>query len=422
MKIASIDLYAVLGVPKDADRGAIRAAFRARMRQTHPDGRPPEDAAAAHEEMVLLNLAYETLRDPGKRAAYDLDRRAARNAKQEQHHEPTPPPAPQPRVIVLDPQVADFGSVAIGEMRDQVVTVRLSDNSTIRYAWALTDCGDFWQVVDPQPYRDVSVVRLRLRARPLSEHDALGLRSDRLRIMVDDLVVVVPVRINVVAAPPPPPPPPPPKPRAIVLNHRYINLGSLSAGVEAQEQVVEARFDDGSPIRIARVLNTTGSFWRVVSEPVVHDTTRLIIRVRGGPVAPDHALDRLTERLNISLDGVTETVGVTAFITAPATPRLTLANWRDFRLTCLGVIMLLSLLLLLGSIAFSGVYALLNAAPWSPGRDQLRPATYTVYLDAYCAPEAAWLPGQHSASDHSASASTLHMRRSPGPADDMAPN
>lgn len=231
MNTVSIDLYAVLGLSKDADKGAIRAAFRARMRQTHPDGRPPEDAAAAHEEMVLLNLAYETLRDPGKRAAYDLDRRAARNGKQEQRHEPTPPPTPQPRVIVVDPQAVDFGSVAMGEMpRDQVVTMRLSDNSTIRYAWALTDCGDFWQVVEPQPYRDVSAVRLRVRVRPLSAHDALGLRSDRLRIMVDDLVVVVLVRINVVAAPPPPPPTPPPKPRAIVLNHRYINLGSLWAG------------------------------------------------------------------------------------------------------------------------------------------------------------------------------------------------
>ncbi|MEV6504287.1 J domain-containing protein [Streptomyces prunicolor] len=360
MKTTSIDLYAVLGLSKDADLAAIRKAFRARMRQTHPDGRPPEDAAAAHEEMVLLNLAYETLREPGKRAVYDLDRRAARNGKQEQHHEPTPPPTPQPRVILLDPEAVDFGSVFTGETRDQIVTVRLSDNSTIRYAWALTDCGDFWQVVEPQPYHDVSVVRLRVRVRPLSAHDELGPRSDRLRIMVDDLVVVVPVRINVVTAPPPPPPAPPSKPRAIVLNHRYINLGSLWAGAEGQEQVVEARFDDGSPITIARVLNTTGSFWHVVSEPVVRDKTRLIIRIQGGPVAPDHAQGRFTERLNISLDGVAETVGVTAFITKPPTPSLTLANWRDFRLTCLGVIMLLSLLLLLGSIAFSGVYALLN--------------------------------------------------------------
>ncbi|WP_369186528.1 J domain-containing protein [Streptomyces sp. R08] len=361
MKTSSIDLYAVLGLSKDANLAAIRKAFRARMRQTHPDGRPPEDAEAAHKEMVLLNLAYETLRDPGKRAAYDLDRRAARNAKQEQHHEPTPPPTPQPRVILLDPQVVDFGSLFTGETRDQIVTVRLSDNSTIRYAWALTDCGDFWQVVDPQPYCDVSAVRLRLRVGPLSEHDALGLRSDRLRIMVNDLVVVVPVRINVVAAPPPPPPASPPKPRAIVLNPRRINFGSLWPGMKSQEQVVvEARFDDGSPIRAARVLNPAGSFWHVVSGSVARDTARFVIRIQRGPVAPDQPRRQLTEQVQICLDGVIETVWVTAFITTPLAPRLTLANWRDFRLTLLGWFMLLSLLLLVGSVVFSGVYALLN--------------------------------------------------------------
>ncbi|NEA61580.1 J domain-containing protein [Streptomyces sp. SID12488] len=144
MNTASIDLSAVLGVPNDADLAAIRKAFRTRMRQTHPDGRPSEDAAAAHEEMVLLNLAYETLRDPGNRAAYDLDRGAERNAKREQYREPTPPPTPSTRVIVLDPAAVDFGSVAIGETpRDQIITVRLSDYSTIRYAWVLKHCGDF---------------------------------------------------------------------------------------------------------------------------------------------------------------------------------------------------------------------------------------------------------------------------------------
>ncbi|WP_327691132.1 J domain-containing protein [Streptomyces sp. NBC_00461] len=398
MNTASIDLYAVLGVAEAADGAAIRKAFRARIRQTHPDSRPPAEAAAAHEEMVLLNLAYETLSDPGKRAVYDLDRRSARNAKREQHRQPPPPPPP--RVIVVDPEVVDFGSVFIGGMlRDQVITVRLSDNSIIRYAWALTDRRDFWQVVEPQPYRDVSSVRLRLRVRPLSAHEVPGLRSDRLKIMVDDLMAVVPVCLNVVTAPPQPPPPaPPPKPRTIVLNHRYINLGSVWTGAEAQEQVVEARFADGSPIGIARVLNTTGSFWHVVSEPVVRDTACLIICIKGGPVAPARAQGRFTERLQIHLDGVTETVGVTAFITKPPAPPLTFANWRDFRLTVLGLFMLLSVLVLLGSLLFAGAYELLNAAPWSQGHDQHPPTTYSVNLDTYCWPKVAWLPGQRSAS------------------------
>jgi hypothetical protein len=202
--------------------------------------------------------------------------------------------------------------------------------------------------------------------------------------MVDDLVVVVPVRINVVAATPPPPPAEPPKPRVIVLNPRRINLGSLWPGMKSQEQVVvEASFDDGSPIRIARVLNPTGSFWHVVSEPVVRDTTRMVIRIQRGPVAPDQPRRQLTEQVQICLDGITETVWVTAFITAPSAPRLTLANWRNFRLTLLGLFMLLSLLLLLGSIVFSGVYALLNAAPWSSEYSPHSPTKYSVGVAAY---------------------------------------
>ncbi|MCX4856594.1 J domain-containing protein [Streptomyces canus] len=275
MNTTSTSLYAVLGVPKDADKAAICTAFRARMRQTHPDGRPPEDAAAAHEEMVLLNLAYETLRDPGKRAAYDFDRRTAGNAKREQHREPPPPPTP------------------------------------------------------------------------------------------------------------PRPPTAPPKPRVIILNRQHLNLGLLWPGTDTREQVVvEARFDDGSPIRTARVINTTGSFWHVVSEPLVRDTTRLIIRIQRGPVAPGQARRQTTERVHIRLDDVTATIGVTAFIRPPPAPRLTLANWRLFRLTCLGLFMLLSALLLLGSLLFAGAYMLLNAAPGSShGPHPL--STYAAYLDTY---------------------------------------
>ncbi|MFD9486297.1 J domain-containing protein [Streptomyces sp. NPDC059991] len=309
MNTASIDLYAVLGVPQSADKVAIRKAFRVRMRQTHPDRRPPEDAQTANEEMILLNLAYETLSDPGKRAVYDSDRRAATNAKREPRREP-PPPSRRPRVVVIKPQVVDFGSVAAGEIPpDQVVTVSLSDGSIIRYAWALKDRGDFWQVVEPGPFRDVSAVRLRLRVRPLSSPGGLGLHEGRLRLVVDDLIVLVPVCINGVEPTPPPPPPRRAPPRR--------------------------------------------------------------------PAPPPRRTPP----------------------PKPPAPRLTLENWRNFRLTCLGLFLVLSLLLLLGSILFSGIYTLLHAAPSNRGHDQQPTTSYAVYLDAYCWPERSWLPGQHSTSD-----------------------
>ena len=66
------DPYAVLGVPRSASQGAIRAAYRALAAKYHPDrhqGNPLNDLAA--EKLTELNRAYEILSDPGKRAAHD---------------------------------------------------------------------------------------------------------------------------------------------------------------------------------------------------------------------------------------------------------------------------------------------------------------------------------------------------------------
>ncbi|RPF40769.1 DnaJ-like protein [Streptomyces sp. Ag109_G2-6] len=215
MKLPDYDVYAVLGVKPNANLATIRRAHRACVRHAHPDRRPQADAARAHEDMVRINLAWAVLSDPRLRAEYDAGR-AAKPKSQPTHGSPPrrePPPRPRPRVVVVKPQVVDFGSVVVGEIPpDQVVMVSLSDDSTIRYAWVLNDRGDFWQVVEPRPCRDVSAVRLRLRVRPLSPHDGLGPRHDRLRLVVEDLIVVVPVCINVVEpAPPPPPRPKPPR-------------------------------------------------------------------------------------------------------------------------------------------------------------------------------------------------------------------
>ncbi len=64
---AGADPYALLGVPPGASEQQIHAAYRAAVRRTHPDA---GGSAAAFED---VQAAYELLRDPARRAAWDRD-------------------------------------------------------------------------------------------------------------------------------------------------------------------------------------------------------------------------------------------------------------------------------------------------------------------------------------------------------------
>src|SRR3954453_12703422 len=62
------DLYAVLGVSRDADADSIKKAYRRLARQLHPDVNPDPET---QEQFKEVSRAYEVLSDPQKRAAYD---------------------------------------------------------------------------------------------------------------------------------------------------------------------------------------------------------------------------------------------------------------------------------------------------------------------------------------------------------------
>ncbi|MBZ9568174.1 DnaJ C-terminal domain-containing protein [Modicisalibacter tunisiensis] len=62
------DYYHVLGVEKDASQEAIKRAYRKLARKYHPDVSKEPDAEVRFKE---LGEAYEVLKDPEKRAAYD---------------------------------------------------------------------------------------------------------------------------------------------------------------------------------------------------------------------------------------------------------------------------------------------------------------------------------------------------------------
>jgi curved DNA-binding protein len=62
------DYYAVLGVEPTAGDAEIKTAYRRLARKYHPD---VSKESGAEDQFKAVNEAYEALRDPQKRAAYD---------------------------------------------------------------------------------------------------------------------------------------------------------------------------------------------------------------------------------------------------------------------------------------------------------------------------------------------------------------
>lgn len=89
--MASKDYYHVLGIPWNASPRAIRTAFRALVRQHHPDRAGPEGTPAFRETLE----AYRVLSDPERRRIHDADLRDRSDAQVPIHRAATArPPRP----------------------------------------------------------------------------------------------------------------------------------------------------------------------------------------------------------------------------------------------------------------------------------------------------------------------------------------
>ncbi len=87
------DAYAVLGIEPSVDDDEILVAYRALARRFHPD----IAGERATKRMMRINAAFDQLRDPVRRAEYDLEldeidpARASAARRRRQHHDPASP-------------------------------------------------------------------------------------------------------------------------------------------------------------------------------------------------------------------------------------------------------------------------------------------------------------------------------------------
>ena len=66
--------YGALGLTPNATQGQIRRAYRALLRQNHPDTRPlgdPAASAASDRTLQQVIAAYAILSDPARQAGHD---------------------------------------------------------------------------------------------------------------------------------------------------------------------------------------------------------------------------------------------------------------------------------------------------------------------------------------------------------------
>ena len=120
----SQNLYHILNVAPDADSVVIEAAYKALMKKYHPDRMEP--GAANHPKAAMINEAFTILKDPKKRADYNMRQLPPERVLM----------SPNPRDVAPPPRlkaVAWSGWVAAAAFGVALaVTINMRDNSVQR--------------------------------------------------------------------------------------------------------------------------------------------------------------------------------------------------------------------------------------------------------------------------------------------------
>ena len=124
------DLYAILGVERDADAGTIRKAYRKLSRKYHPDKNPGDEQAA--QQFQAISEANEILSDEEKKFMYDRGgMKAVAEAEQPQARDPfaaffggSAAPAGAPRTDPMHYEVPiDLATLYTGESMQTSIKV-----------------------------------------------------------------------------------------------------------------------------------------------------------------------------------------------------------------------------------------------------------------------------------------------------------
>lgn len=219
MFIPDYDLYAVLGVPMNADKATIRRAYSRLIRQLHPDLHPEHERAGLHDRTAKVTTAWEYLADPIKRQTYDASRPAASSPPPPRPPRPKSPPRPPrstpkpppPRIVIQVPEAVDFGAVRVGDQPEQqMVWLGFQGGSLIRSVRLEREAGRFWRarIVRGDDGRSV---RIYFDGLAIPWTTASGRLMDQLHVQLDEIPVEIKLSITVKAAPPPPAPRTPPR-------------------------------------------------------------------------------------------------------------------------------------------------------------------------------------------------------------------